>query len=67
MALHSGSEISFLSQTLVSSRNSELHEGARVQLESSAKPESTKRDTAYGIKQFQQWLDRGERRAIRDS
>ena len=54
MALHSESEMAFLSQESVSIKNSELNEGALVQLENSAKPETTKRAIAYRIKRFQQ-------------
>ena len=56
MALHSESEMAFLSQEPVSIKNNKLTMGALVQLENSTKPESTKRAIAYGIKRFQQWF-----------
>ena len=64
MALHSESEMAFLSQESVSIKNSELNEGALVQLENSAKPESTKRAIAYRIKRFQQCFQESHRRLI---
>ena len=58
MAMQSEPEMAFISRESISSKNSELNEGALLELENSAKPENTKRATAYEIKRFQQWLDR---------
>ena len=57
MALHSESEMAFLSQESVSTiKNSELNEGVLVQLENSAKPESTKQAKHVAHRTKQQWF-----------